>query len=114
VTILYRGTQFFLVGFSTSVVGHSLTKWAVESNAKGLEEATHLAPVLDNSLGWGAFMAVSSNMRYQLVNGIEERVLDVFVPNRVINSLATLGIRFTNCFAGGVHWVWFARRTGLQ
>lgn len=34
-----------------------------------------LAPVLDNSIGWGSFVAVSSNCRYQLVNGIEERGL---------------------------------------
>lgn len=114
ITILYRGSQFFMVGFATSMVGHSLTKWAVENQAKGLGKATHLAPVLDNSLGWGAFMGMSSNMRYQLVNGIEERVLDVFVPNRSLNSLATLGIRFTNCFIGGVQWVWFAKQAGLQ
>ncbi len=34
-----------------------------------------LAPVLQNSLAWGGFLALSSNTRYQLVAGIEERVL---------------------------------------
>lgn len=34
-----------------------------------------LASVLDNSLGWGSFMAVSSNTRYQIVNTIEERLM---------------------------------------
>ena len=34
-----------------------------------------LAPVLDNSLGWGAFMATSANVRYQLINAFEERFL---------------------------------------
>jgi Protein RETICULATA-related len=29
----------------------------------------------DNSLGWGSFMAVSSNTRYQIVNTIEERLM---------------------------------------
>ena len=34
-----------------------------------------LAPVLDNSAIWGTFMAVSTNLRYQLVNCIEDRGL---------------------------------------
>lgn len=34
-----------------------------------------LAPVLDNSFAWGSFMAISSNPRYQVVNGLEVRVL---------------------------------------
>lgn len=39
------------------------------------EEAVELAPVLENSLAWASFMAVSSNLRYQTVNCIEERLL---------------------------------------
>lgn len=34
-----------------------------------------LAPVLQNSLAWGGFLAVSSNTRYQIVAGVEERIL---------------------------------------
>ena len=34
-----------------------------------------LAPVLDNSAIWGSFMGVSTNLRYQLVNCIEDRGL---------------------------------------
>ena len=39
------------------------------------EAAPHLAPVLKNSLGWGGFMASSANVRYQLVNGLEDRFM---------------------------------------
>ena len=39
------------------------------------EAAPHLAPVLKNSLGWGAFMASSANVRYQLVNALEDRFM---------------------------------------
>ena len=170
-TVLYRGAQFFAVGFLSSAVGHSLTKWGVGSllflpshlpesilfqallailhicksslaselhyqggysfgrprkgparavtarsshhhcrnsnsdihyavfedlrcvcrcstsamqveqrqlaNPKkdGEEPYKPLAPVLDNSIAWGAFVAASTNIRYQLVNGIEERGL---------------------------------------
>lgn len=113
-TVLYRGLQFFAVGFTTSAIGHSFTKWAVESSVENAEEMPHLAPVLDNSIGWGSFMALSSNLRYQFVNGFEERLLDVFVPNKALNSLGALGVRYSNCYLGGVQWVWFARMAGLQ
>lgn len=43
--------------------------------ASGVKGDKALAPVLDNSLGWGSFMLVSSNTRYQIVNTLEERLL---------------------------------------
>jgi len=43
--------------------------------ASGVRGDKALAPVLDNSLGWGSFMLVSSNTRYQIVNTLEERLL---------------------------------------
>lgn len=39
------------------------------------EPGKELAPVWDNSVAWGGFMATSANLRYQLVNGIEDRIL---------------------------------------
>ena len=46
----------------------------------GEEPYKPLAPVLENSTGWGGFVAVSTNLRYQLVNGIEERGLVSSLP----------------------------------
>lgn len=46
-----------------------------EAVAEIEEEETKLAPVLDNSLGWGSFVFLSSNARYQTVNFVEERIL---------------------------------------
>ena len=43
--------------------------------AEGEEADKELAPVLDNSIAWGGFVASSTNLRYQLVNGFEERAL---------------------------------------
>lgn len=39
------------------------------------EPEKELAPVARNSVCWGAFMATSANVRYQLLNGFEERYL---------------------------------------
>ncbi|KAK9824347.1 hypothetical protein WJX72_009595 [[Myrmecia] bisecta] len=111
-TIGYRGLQFFCVGFGSSILGHSLTKFMVDRSNEGAgahKDDKQLAPVLDNSLGWGGFMALSSNSRYQLVNGFEERVL-----NNGVKSVVTFLLRFGNTFVGGAQWVWFARCVGLQ
>ena len=43
--------------------------------AEGEEADKELAQVLDNSIAWGGFVASSTNLRYQLVNGFEERAL---------------------------------------
>lgn len=46
-----------------------------KSGIKPEEGDKELAPVLDNSIAWGGFVATSTNVRYQLVNGFEERGL---------------------------------------
>jgi len=48
---------------------------AAAAAAADFSDEAALAPVLDNSLGWAAFMGTSANVRYQLVNAIEERFL---------------------------------------
>lgn len=56
-----------MVGFMASTIGHSATKALVEMRQKNRPEDTsdvHLASVMQNSLGWGYFMATSSSPRY--------------------------------------------------
>ncbi|KAL0045220.1 hypothetical protein WJX82_001088 [Trebouxia sp. C0006] len=75
-TVAYRGAHFFGVA---SMFGHSLTKYMVDEScssthakARGEEADNKLAPLLDNSIAWGGFVA---SRRRQLVNGSEERAL---------------------------------------
>ena len=46
-----------------------------QKNEPADAEEKQLAPVWDNSVGWGSFVAVSTNIRYQAVGAFEERVL---------------------------------------
>mmetsp|Transcript_6379 Transcript_6379/g.18369 ORF Transcript_6379/g.18369 Transcript_6379/m.18369 type:complete len:366 (-) Transcript_6379:765-1862(-) len=116
VTFLYRGLQFGAIGFAASIVGHGATKYFVEKQefASGLVGEKHLAPVLDNSIWWGAFMAASSNTRYQVVSTLEERLLDPFVHTPLLKTVLTFALRFGNTFVGGAQWVEFAALVGLQ
>ncbi|KAK9917652.1 hypothetical protein WJX75_006886 [Coccomyxa subellipsoidea] len=137
-TVLLRGSQFFVVGCLASGLGHSLTIFLVnrkksailalreadkaEAKKNGLlallpldeEPGKELAPVWDNSVAWGGFMATSANLRYQLVNGIEDRILATIVPNKVLNNALTVLMRFGNTGLGSAHWIWTAQKVGLQ
>jgi len=55
----------------------------------------------------GAFLAVSSNTRYQIINGLERLVEASPVAKRVLAaSLAfTVGVRFANNVYGGMQFV---------
>lgn len=103
------------------MVGHGLTtalvkqrRAAAAARGEAEEEGVELAGVVPTSAVWGLFMASSSNPRYQFVNAIEQRALDPLRSNALALTVATFGIRFANCFAGGVQWLPFARHFGIQ
>jgi len=64
----------------------------------------------------GVFMAISSNTRYQVVNGLERVVEGSAISRRVpLVALAfTVGIRFANNIYGGMQFVDWARMVGVQ
>lgn len=112
-----KGVQFGMVGFASSVVGHGLTRWLVSMRDVGSEdekERKQLAPILPTSLCWGGFMVASSNIRYQIVNGFEQRVLERFVGGGLIGAGTTFAVRFGNCYLGGIQWLPWARFWGVQ
>lgn len=53
-------------------MGHTTTVTLMK--ARGADTSA-MAGVWENSVQWGNFMGVSSNLRYQLVNGWEARLL---------------------------------------
>ena len=64
----------------------------------------------------GVFLAVSSNTRYQIVNGLESVVEGSMIGKRLpIFAMAfTIGIRFANNTYGGMQFVDWARWSGVQ
>lgn len=126
VALLVKGVQFAIVGFSSSLVGHSLTT-ALVNRRKSLDakaggrrrfedhDEVVLAPVLPTSVAWGGFMFCSSNPRYQLLNGLEQRLIfPLLEGSPLLSAVVSFAARFGNCFVGGVHWIPFARFFGIQ
>ncbi|GJD11306.1 protein reticulata, chloroplastic [Galdieria sulphuraria] len=104
--------------FCASVIGHGITTGLVEmrrrKNPASISDV-HLAPVLSNSTQWGLFMGISSNSRYQLVNGIEAQVIDrLFERTSLLASVCCFLLRCINSYVGGLHWIQWARHSGIQ
>ena len=109
--LAYKGALFWLVGLTASLIGHTSTVTLMK--ARGADTSA-MAGVLDNSLQWGNFMGVSSNLRYQLVNGWEARLLPLLPLNKAADTAVTFGVRFGNSYLGGEMWIAWARAVGLQ
>lgn len=64
----------------------------------------------------GVFLAVSSNTRYQIVNGLERLVEGSPMAKQVppVAMAFTVGVRFANNIYGGMQFVDWARWSGVQ
>lgn len=67
------------------------------------------------ALVWGLFMGVSSNLRYQVVFGLE-RLVDLSIAAKVpqVAYATTVAIRFVNNVIGGENFIDMARWAGVQ
>mmetsp|Transcript_44030 Transcript_44030/g.71674 ORF Transcript_44030/g.71674 Transcript_44030/m.71674 type:complete len:444 (+) Transcript_44030:96-1427(+) len=126
-TFFVRGFQYFGIGTVSGVAGTSLSYGIVEARkqfssfsspkdghkelSRGTEE---LPPVLENGVSLGAFMAVSSNPRYQIVNGVEQVLHGSLAHSPVAHHAAIAAIRFANSVWGDAQWVWLSYFLGLQ
>ena len=112
---LYKGSLFAACGFMGSVGGTSLAFMLLK--VRQLLDPANAADkplpnVISNSLGWASFMFVSTNPRYQLVNGLERAIFSVSSPT--VGKASSLVLRTGNNLIGGATWVLWARYIGLQ
>ncbi|KAI3823474.1 hypothetical protein L1987_04912 [Smallanthus sonchifolius] len=131
--IARNGTKLFAVGTASSLVlfcSHMLlllleVAGTVVTNAlinakkavqKSSEDELDNIPVLSTSVGYGVYMAVSSNLRYQLLAGVvEQRLLEPLLhQHKLMLSAACFIVRTGNTYLGSLLWVDYARLVGLQ
>eukprot|EP00899_Mesostigma_viride_P013377 jgi/Mesvir1/2203/Mv09848-RA.1 len=113
-TLLYKAIQFGGVGVIGGVGGTLLTNALVDARKR--VDKTFVAnenpPVHLNALSWAIHMAFSSNIRYQMLNGIDGALVKMMPP-----TLFKLWIPFIRCLnnvAGGVTFSLTARAVGAQ
>lgn len=117
--IVLNGSKLFVVGTSASLIGTGVTnalikaRKAVEKDYAG--EADEV-PIISTSIAYGVYMAVSSNLRYQVLAGvIEQRILEPLLHNqKLLLSALCFAVRTGNTFVGSLLWVDYARLIGIQ
>ncbi|CAN1344485.1 Protein RETICULATA-RELATED 4, chloroplastic [Linum perenne] len=114
-----NGAKLFVVGTSASLIGVGITnslinlRKAVDKSFAGEAEDV---PILSTSAAYGVYMAVSSNLRYQILAGvIEQRILEPMLhEQKVLLSAICFAVRTGNTFLGSLMWVDYARWIGIQ
>ncbi|KAK4356516.1 hypothetical protein RND71_025487 [Anisodus tanguticus] len=117
--IVRNGTKLFAVGTASSLVGTLVTNAALNAKKavdKSSAEEVENLPVVATSVAYGVYMAVSSNLRYQIVAGvIEQRILEPMLhQHKLMLSAMCFAVRTGNTFLGSLLWVDYARLIGIQ
>ncbi|XP_020590199.1 protein RETICULATA, chloroplastic-like [Phalaenopsis equestris] len=117
-TYFYKGILYGSVGFACGIVGQGIANMIMTAkrSVKKSEDDIPVPPLIKSAALWGVFLAVSSNTRYQIVNGLERLVESSPVAKSVplVAMAFTVGVRFANNVYGGMQFVDWARWSGVQ
>ncbi|KAL2481595.1 Protein of unknown function (DUF3411) [Abeliophyllum distichum] len=117
-TYFYKGILYGLVGFGCGIIGQGIANliMTVKRSIKKSEDDIPVPPLVKSAALWGVFLAVSSNTRYQIINGLERLVEASPLAKQVplVAMAFTVGVRFTNNVYGGMQFVDWAKWSGVQ
>ncbi|XP_068644040.1 protein RETICULATA, chloroplastic-like [Aristolochia californica] len=117
-TYFYKGLLYTAVGFCCGIIGQGIANliMTAKRSIKKSKEDIPVPPLVKSAALWGVFLGVSSNTRYQIINGLERLVEASPVAKRVppVAMAFTVGVRFANNIYGGMQFVDWARWSGVQ
>ncbi|XP_017237503.1 protein RETICULATA-RELATED 1, chloroplastic [Daucus carota subsp. sativus] len=117
-TYFYKGILYGSVGFGCGLIGQGIANMIMNAkrSMRTSEKDIPVPPLVKSAVLWGVFLAVSSNTRYQIINGLESVVeFSPLAKNFPPVALAfTVGVRFANNIYGGMQFVDWARLSGVQ
>ncbi|XWS71526.1 hypothetical protein CRYUN_Cryun03dG0145300 [Craigia yunnanensis] len=117
-TYFYKGVLYGSVGFGCGLVGQGIANliMTAKRSLRKSDEDIPVPPLVQSAALWGVFLAVSSNTRYQIVNGLERLVEASPVAKQVppVAMAFTVGVRFANNIYGGMQFVDWAKWSGVQ
>ncbi|GMJ07075.1 hypothetical protein HRI_004376700 [Hibiscus trionum] len=117
--VMRNGAKLFAVGTTSSLVGTAVTNALINAR-KAVDKVSasevENVPILSTSVAYGVYMAVSSNLRYQVLAGvIEQRILEPLLhQHKLMLSAICFAVRTGNTFLGSLLWVDYARLVGIQ
>ncbi|KAI4365588.1 hypothetical protein MLD38_021559 [Melastoma candidum] len=114
-TFVYKGTVFAAVGFAAGLVGTAISNGLILMRKKmdpKFETPNKAPPTILNAATWAIHMGLSSNFRYQTLNGTEF-LLEKWLPSMAFKTSVVV-LRCLNNVLGGMSFVVLARLTGSQ
>ncbi|KAL2319439.1 hypothetical protein Fmac_028408 [Flemingia macrophylla] len=114
-TLLYKGGLFAAVGLGAGLLGTAISNGLIAARKRvdpTFQSPNKPPPTLLNAFTWAAHMGLSSNLRYQTLNGVEFLLVKL-VPPFVFKS-SVFVLRLLNNVLGGITFVTLARLTGSQ
>ncbi|XVE59495.1 hypothetical protein DITRI_Ditri05aG0050400 [Diplodiscus trichospermus] len=117
-TYFYKGVLYGSVGFGCGLGGQGIANliMSAKRSIKKSDEDIPVPPLVQSAALWGVFLAVSSNTRYQIINGLERRVEASHVAKRYppVAMAFTVGVRFANNIYSSMQFVDWAKWSGVQ
>lgn len=117
-TYFFKGVMYGAVGFACGIIGQGIANliMTAKRSIRKSEEDIPVPPLVKSAALWGVFLAVSSNTRYQIINGLERLVESSPLAKKVppVAMAFTIGVRFGNNIYGGMQFVDWARLSGVQ
>ncbi|XP_008807329.2 protein RETICULATA-RELATED 3, chloroplastic-like [Phoenix dactylifera] len=114
-TFVYKGVTFAAVGFAAGLAGTAISNGLIALRKKmdpEFETPNKPPPTVLNALTWALHMGLSSNFRYQTLNGGEFLMAKVLPPAAF--KVSVVALRCMNNVLGGASFVLLARLTGSQ
>lgn len=111
---IYKGGIFAFIGLCSGLVGTAISNGlvAVRSRTDASFVPNDPPNVLANASCWALHMGLSSNFRYQTLNGVD-MILQPMMPSGVFRVFTSV-VRGVNNAAGGVSFVLLAKLLGVQ
>ncbi|CAL9079353.1 hypothetical protein MUK42_27194 [Musa troglodytarum] len=97
-SFFYKAAEFSLLGLTTGSIQGALSK-AFAGKRDGSKLSVTIPSVSTNALGYGAFLGLYANMRYQLLNGLDRAMINHFDVLGVAIFFST-ALRILNCQLG--------------
>lgn len=117
-TYFYKGLLYGSVGFGCGLIGQGIANMIMNAkrNMKKSDEDIPVPPLVKSAALWGVFLAVSSNTRYQVINGLESLVEGSALAKQIppVAMAFTVAVRFANNIYGGMQFVDWAKLSGVQ
>ncbi|GAB4824775.1 retention in endoplasmic reticulum protein 1 [Ancistrocladus abbreviatus] len=114
----YKGILYGSVGFGCGIIGQGIANFIMNAkrSIKKSDEDIPVPPLVKSAALWGVFLAVSSNTRYQIINGLECLVEASPLAKKIppVAMAFTVGVRFANNIYGGMQFVDWAKWSGVQ